>query len=217
MLHTLESDQKVYVTKFNYKFGWTSSVISFPVGTECLLMSDWGKQSNTCILVHTIASVFRSLCEKSLQNPFDQAHNSSFFPRRVWGRNYNASSFQSILSTPPPEFKLILRPLPPLTLFFFKLHSFNVCQYTSKNTPYEPYYVDFIHRLGMCFFQTASPVYVFLSQKQKNNARLHNIPPIFLIKVLFGDICHYLWLSIAPLSERLFKVQREFWTEWTVA
>ena len=44
----------------------------------------------------------------------------------------------------PPEFKFILPLLPPSTLFFVKLHPFNVCQYTSKST----------HTSPLCWFYT---------------------------------------------------------------
>ena len=82
----------------------------------------------------------------------------------------------------PPEFKFILPLLPPSTLFFIKLHPLNVCQYSSKST-HRALNVGFIHRFGMCFFQTASPEYVFLSQKQKN------MLVYFIFLLLFSSKC----------------------------
>ena len=128
-------------------FIWLSD-IRFPVGTECLLMSDETVQYTGA---HHCQRFSISLPKKLFKIPFNKAHNSSssstFFPhsisllRRVWDRNYNvATSFQSLLWIHyPTEFKFILPLLPLFTLFFFKLHIFNVCQYMSRSTQYEPY------------------------------------------------------------------------------
>ena len=81
----------------------------------------------------------------------------------------------------PPEFKFILPLLPPSTLFFVKLHPFNVCQYTSKST-HRALNVGFIHRFGMCFFSDCFPWICFSQSETEEYAGLLYIPPsIFLI------------------------------------
>ena len=158
-------------------------MISFPVRTECSLMSDcWlgetvhyaGTHHRQHLTISTLSNSSKDQPQNSSITLIDKS-NSKF--SHTWSHCWvefetemtvPPLSFQSISSIhDPPEFKFIFNPLTLFTLYFYNLHPFHVCQYTSKSTPCVPCMLVLNIHLVRAFFRLPFLNRFFCSQKQK--------------------------------------------------
>mgnify|MGYP001796314483 FL=1 len=139
---------------------------------------------------------------------------------RVWDRNYSAAPVISIhfIDLRPSWIQVHFQPSYSFHFIFLQSLSFSCLSIYIKVHPMRTLYVGFKHTLGACFFQTAFPEQVFFAVRNRRLCWFTLYSSLwFPNKALYGDICHYLWPSIVPLSEIMFIVQMEFWTGCSVA